>query len=133
MTARQRLEQLGVPADALDAYELEVRRTVAAELYEIDEGTCGCGCRCHAFIDPDQPCPVCGNDGGPRLGQPCYLCGLERTRPEDPPGPNLVPSGPNLVPSQLYAGMLAHLLGTKPLLPRPTYTGVLQHLEDRDP
>lgn len=104
-----------------DAYELEVRRAVAEELYDLDAGDCGCGCRCATFIDPDVPCPSCHGDGGTRLGQACHVCGLERTKPEDQ-------QRPSIIPPQIYEGMLAQLLGVQPL--RPCYTGVLAYLKD---
>jgi hypothetical protein len=120
-TPRQQLNSLGVPTDALDAYELDIRREAAALLYDADSGTCGCGCHCAQLIDPDAPCPICRGNGGGKVGAACYQCGLVRTT--EPPAQR------DLIPSQLYEGLMAHLLGAQPLRPRPTYTGVLGYLE----
>lgn len=37
----------------LDAHEAEIRRKVAEELYDRHSGTCGCGCTCASYVDPD--------------------------------------------------------------------------------
>jgi hypothetical protein len=124
VSARQQLEQLGVPAELLDAYEHDVRADVAEELYTTDNGSYE-GCWCAELVDPDRPCPSCKGEGGFRLGIKCDTCGLERTTPRPEP------RGPTLVPQSFIQDLIAQFGRLEK--PAPRFTGVLEFLQDGDP
>lgn len=41
-------------APDFEALRAEIRRELAEELYDRHSGTCGCGCTCASYVDPDN-------------------------------------------------------------------------------